>query len=99
MIRNNLIWVILVGLLITSCISNSQKKDTIERDENGYVLLTDEQVENIVKRAYQYVALYNVNNKFAATQGGWNTLSADTELKDHNMRDIARPNNESFIQA
>ncbi|MCG8310807.1 MAG: DUF1214 domain-containing protein [Cytophagales bacterium] len=96
MIRNNLIWVILVGLLITSCISNSQKKDTIERDENGYVLLTDEQVENIVKRAYQYVALYNVNNKFAATQGGWNTLSADTELKDHNMRDIARPNNDSF---
>lgn len=27
--------------------------------------LTDKQVENIVRRSYQYVAMYNVNNKFA----------------------------------
>ena len=58
--------------------------------------LTDEQIENIVKRSYQYVAMYNVNNKFAMKQGGWNTVEADTQLKDHTMRDIARPNNDTL---
>ena len=57
---------------------------------------TDEQVENIVRRSYQYVAMYNVNNKFALKQGGWNTVMADTKLKDHTMREIARPNNDSL---
>jgi hypothetical protein len=60
------------------------------------VTLSDEQVDNIVRRSYQYVAMYNVNNKFAQAQGGWNTLVADTRLKDHTMRDIARPNNDTF---
>lgn len=60
------------------------------------IKLTDEQVENIVRRTYQYVAMYNVNNKFAITQGGWNTIVADTVLKDHTMRDIARPNNDTL---
>jgi hypothetical protein len=58
--------------------------------------LTDEQIENIVRRSYQYVAMYNVNNKFAQSQGGWNTCVADTQLKDHTMRDIARPNNDTL---
>ena len=58
--------------------------------------LTDADVENIVRRSYQYVAMYNVNNKFALKQGGWNTVEADTQLKDHTMRDIARPNNDSL---
>ena len=39
--------------------------------------------------------MYNVNNKFALKQGGWNTCDADTELKDHTMREIARPNNDT----
>ena len=54
--------------------------------------LTDAEIENLVRRSYQYVAMYNVNNKFAMTQGGWNTVDVDTELKDHTMKDIARPN-------
>jgi hypothetical protein len=57
---------------------------------------SDEQVENIVRRSYQYVAMYNVNNKFALKQGGWNTVDADTKLKDHTMREIARPNNDTL---
>jgi hypothetical protein len=60
------------------------------------VTLTDQQVENIVRRSYQYVAMYNVNNKFALKQGGWNTCDADTELKDHTLREIARPNNDTL---
>ena len=59
------------------------------------VTLSDQQVENIVRRSYQYVAMYNVNNKFALKQGGWNTCDADTKLKDHTMREIARPNNDN----
>jgi len=60
------------------------------------VELTDEGVENLVRRSYQYVAMYNVNNKAALSQGGWNTVAADTELKDHTMKDIARPNNDTL---
>ena len=60
------------------------------------IKLSDEQIENLVKRSYQYVAMYNVNNKFALKQGGWNTVDADTKLKDHTMREIARPNNDTL---
>ena len=63
------------------------------------VELTDEQVENLVRRSYQYVAMYNVNNKAALKNGGWNTVVADTELKDHTMKDIARPNNDTLYIA
>jgi len=65
----------------------------------GPVELTDEQVDNLVRRSYQYVAMYNVNNKFAQSLGGWNTCKADTVLKDHTMRDIARPNNDTLYIA
>ena len=58
--------------------------------------LTDAEIENLVRRSYQYVAMYNVNNKFAIKHGGWNTIDADTELKDHTMREIARPNNDTL---
>jgi len=60
------------------------------------VALTDAQVDNLVRRSYQYVAMYNVNNKFALKQGAWNTCVADTRLKDHTMREIARPNNDTL---
>ncbi len=78
------------------CNTNLEKGKTLETDDSGIVVLTDEQIENIVMRAYQYMALYNVNNKFALTRGGRNTLQADTQLKDHTLSDIARPNNDSF---
>ncbi len=57
--------------------------------------LSDADVENLVRRSYQYVAMYNVNNKFAL-QTGWNRCQADTELKDHTMKEIARPNNDTL---
>jgi hypothetical protein len=58
--------------------------------------LSEADMENLVKRSYQYVAMYNVNNKFALKHGGWNTCDADTRLKDHTMREIARPNNDTL---
>lgn len=40
--------------------------------------------------------MYNVNNKFALSQGGWDTAKSDTKLKDHTLTDIARPNNDTL---
>ncbi|HSH09211.1 MAG TPA: DUF1214 domain-containing protein, partial [Oceanipulchritudo sp.] len=62
----------------------------------GTAPLSDQEIDNLVRRSYQYVAMYNVNNKFAMSQGGWNTIAADTRLKDHTMKDIARPNNDTL---
>ena len=33
--------------------------------------LSDAELKDLVKRSWQYVAMYNVNNKFAMKQGGW----------------------------
>ena len=60
------------------------------------ITLSDAEIQNLVRRSYQYVALYNVNNKFALKQGSWNSCGADTKLKDHTMREIARPNNDTL---
>lgn len=74
--------------LATGCDTKAKQQNVNE--------LSDAQVEDIVRRSYQYVAMYNVNNKFAMTQDGWNTIKPDTELKDHTMTDIARSNNDTL---
>ncbi|MEE9571241.1 MAG: DUF1254 domain-containing protein, partial [Gammaproteobacteria bacterium] len=64
--------------------------------------LSDEQIENIVRLSYPYVALYNVNNKFALDDGaaiyagGWNEIVAHTTLTDHTLQSISRPNNDTL---
>jgi hypothetical protein len=64
--------------------------------------LSAAQIEDLVRRSYQYVAMYNVNNKFAmepsnpSNTGGWNRLDTQTALLDHTMRSIARPNNDTL---
>ena len=58
--------------------------------------LTDAEVDRLVRLAFPYVALYNVNNKSIVTAGGVNRVLADTRLKDHTLQDIARPNNDTF---
>ena len=78
-------------LIIAATIAALGAAGTVSASE-----LTDKDVENLVRRSYQYVAMYNVNNKFALKQGGWNTVGADTQLKDHTMREIARPNNDTL---
>ena len=57
--------------------------------------LTDEAVENLVRRSYQYVAMYNVHHK-GAQKTGWNVCDVDTRLRDHTMQEIARPNNDTL---
>jgi hypothetical protein len=67
--------------------------------EQAAVELSAQQVDELVRHSYQYVAMYNVNNKFALKQGGWNHVVADTALKDHTMTDIARPDNDTLYVA
>ena len=55
------------------------------------------EIENLVRRSYQYVAMYNLIHKFAHQLGNRsNVCVADTKLKDHTLRVIARPNGELF---
>jgi len=63
--------------------------------------LSDEEIDNLVRRTYQYVAMYNVINKGAMmqenpTRTGWNGTHAATSLLDHNSKSIARPNNDTL---
>lgn len=63
--------------------------------------LDDQQVDNLVRRTYQYVAMYNVINKGAMdeknpTRTGWNGTFAAAGLLDHTMKAIARPNNDTL---
>jgi hypothetical protein len=65
--------------------------------------LSDEQIKEIVKRSYQYVAMYNVNQKMAlaeegVTTKGYNKGMRKTELLDHTVQFIARPNNDVLYQ-
>jgi hypothetical protein len=61
------------------------------------ITLSDQQVKNIVRRSYQYVAMFNVIQKEVATKG-LNKSFANTELLDHTMKGIARPNNDTLYQ-
>jgi hypothetical protein len=74
-----------VGFLILAGCASTERKP---------VQMSDAQVEDLVTRSYQYVALYNVNNKTAEQIGGWNKVKADTEFKDHTYTETARPNND-----
>ncbi|MGW8248839.1 MAG: DUF1214 domain-containing protein [Acidiferrobacterales bacterium] len=81
----------------------SQTTGKAVADQAGAQLeLTDEQVRNIVRQAYRFVAMYNVNNKMAfdsknpMSTGGLNRFKANTKLLDHTMKAIARPNNDTL---
>ena len=79
---------------MVGCQTKSTTKASVE--------LSDAQVENIVRRSYQYVVLYNVIQKAAldttnpASTGGFNKMSVATQLFDHNVKSIARPNNDTL---
>lgn len=95
--------VVLLGLFIASCNQTDNKNTKIETDENGVAILSDAQIENLVKRSYQYVAMYNTNQKMAlaelgVTTKGYNKGMRKTELLDHSEKFIARPNNDVLYQ-
>jgi len=88
--------ILAIGLTLT--VLGCTKSETVPAGGQ----LTDDEIENIVRRSYQYVAMYNVIDKNAALYGsqtnsdGWNLCFADTALKDHTYHAIARPNNDTL---
>lgn len=44
--------------------------------------LSEPQLEDLVRRSWQYVAMYNVKNKVAKQYGGWNICDLDSKLKE-----------------
>jgi len=90
--RNNKIKLFITtffSLFLLSCL-------TVTANAQKTITLSDAEVDNLVQRSYQYVAMYNVNNKAAEQVGGWNKFLADTQLKDHTLKLIARPNNDTL---
>lgn len=92
---------ITVLMICSVAVVQAEKKAPIEQAFE----LSAEQVENLVRRSYQYVAMFNVIQKFALYSGsgtlfmdGFNKPKASTVLADHNMRSIARPNNDTLYQ-
>jgi len=66
-----------VGIALSICGLLTLAACNSESTSSGSATLSDAEVENLVRRSYQYVAMYNVNNKLALKQGGWNTVDAD----------------------
>lgn len=72
------------------------------------IYLEEEVIEEIVRRSYQYIAMYNTINNFAmgkngeppapgdATTLGWNKLYVPKEPADHTLQSIPRPNNDTL---
>ena len=64
--------------------------------------LTSAEMENLVRRSYQYVALFNTLNNFAVNPknpfaaGGWNKTYYPQGLMDASVRAIPRPNNDTL---
>jgi len=64
--------------------------------------LTSAEMENLVRRSYQYVALYDtiaswaLNEKSPFYSGGWNKTFKARALIDASARDIPRPNNDTL---
>ncbi len=64
--------------------------------------VSEADMENLVKRSYQYVALFNTLNDFAVNEknpfaaGGWNKTHYPKGLMDASVRAIPRPNNDTL---
>lgn len=64
--------------------------------------LSDADLENLVKRSSQYVALFNTLNNFVddpknpLASGGWNKTAYPKGLADASVRALPRPNNDTL---
>jgi hypothetical protein len=64
--------------------------------------MSDAELTNVVRRSYQYVALYNtlsgfaLNDKNPFSTHGWNKTYKPTGLTDHTVTAIAGPNNDTL---
>lgn len=90
-----LLGAVMAGTEKASAAPSSTSTAPVKSEASRQNALPDSEVANIVKNAYRFVAMYNVNNKMGM-QSGWNRCVADTALKDHTLKLIARPNNDTL---
>lgn len=89
-------------LVLATCLS---VPGAVSAQSGETLVLDDAQMEELVRRSYQYVAMFNVNNKVALdpdnpmSSGGYNRVFASTDLADHTLQVIARPNNDTLYVA
>ena len=93
----------LLGGAVASVLPSGWVAAHAAAEQAGAPKLDRTQIENIVRRSYQYVAMYNVINKgamasSALSTGGWNKLKRNTVLADADLKMIARPNNDTLYQ-
>jgi hypothetical protein len=87
---------LLVSFLLVSCGKGEVAQTTVAEQgkivESSMANLSEDKVRDIVRRSYQYVALYNIINKGAldteslASTSGFNKVNVATALYDHNVR-------------
>ncbi len=95
--------VLVCMLFLFGACNKAEKTETTEiSSAQTAVEISDQEIDNIVRHSYQYVAMYNVIHKNAMLNAnltgtnGWNVCVADTQLKDHTFQSIARPNNDTL---
>jgi hypothetical protein len=100
---------ILAVLVLAACQPNSEpaaresaQSASASASKAKVAELSDAELDNLVRRSYQYVAMFNVNNKMALDEtnplssGGYNKVKGNTTLADHTVEAIARPNNDTL---
>jgi hypothetical protein len=89
-----------VVVLLAASISCDSGSD--RRPSTATADLSAAEMENLVRRSYQYVALFNTLNNFAVNDknpfaaGGWNKTHYPEGLMDASVRAIPRPNNDTL---
>lgn len=89
---------------IAACNQPAKENEAATSTDSLLVKLDSSQVANIVNRSYQYVAMYNVINKFAMDESGpywskgWNKIYKATSPVNAETRTIARPNNDTYYE-
>jgi len=81
--------------------ANAAQEEGVEPSTGSSANLSAEEIDNLVRRTYPYVAMFNVINKAAMMEEnpmktGWNGTYVATRLADHNAKAIARPNNDTL---
>lgn len=102
-IKISCIYLILI-YFFTACNTPAKTDTTTGAEDSSFVKLDSAQIANIVNRSYQYVALYNVLNKFALDESrpmcthGYNKMFKATALFNADVKSIARPNNDTYYE-
>lgn len=93
---------LLGSLALAGCSQEAKKEPALGTP--GAPTLSAADIDNIVRRSFQYIAMYNTNNKFALDKtnpmnsGGYNKIYKATELANADVKALARPNNDTLYQ-